>query len=463
MRSKISGEHSELRATVALAVPVVLVQLGFMAMGVVDTLMVGRLSARALAAVAIGNLYFFNVTIFASGTLMALDPIIAQAVGAGDDETVARSAQRGLLLSLGLSVLTIVPLIPAPQVLTALRQPAEIIPDAGQYLRISIAGVAPYLAFVVLRQSLQAMHHVAPIVWTVVAANLANAGFNWVFVYGHLGSPAMGVAGSAVATAIGRWLMLLFLLAGAWRELRPHLVPIRRGIANWAPLSTMLRIGMPIGGQQALEAGAFGAIGLLMGLIGTVAVAAHQIAITLAAFTFMVPLGVGSAAAVRVGHAIGAGDEPRARAAIRAAYLCGVGFMTLTAIAFLTLPHLLAAAFTGDARVIALASTLIPIAGFFQVFDGGQAVGAGVLRGAGDTTAPLLVMLAAYWLLGVPVSAYLGFRTSMGPAGLWWGFVCSLAAVALFLFVRIRVVFGRAVERVSVEVQPRTTTRSDQI
>jgi MATE family multidrug resistance protein len=451
IHSENDGEHSELRSTIRLAIPVVLVQLGFMAMGVVDTLMVGRLSARALAAVAIGNLYFFNVSILGSGTLMALDPIVAQAVGAGDAETVARSAQRALLLSLGLSVVTALVLAPAPQILTFLHQPAEVVPDAGTYLRISIVGVAPYLAFVVLRQSLQAMHRVAPVVWTVIIANLANAGFNWVFVYGHLGSRALGVAGSAVATAIGRWLMLLVLLGGAWRELQPHLTPIRSGITDRGPLLHMLRIGVPIGAQQLLEAGAFGAIGLLMGLIGTVAVAAHQIAITLAAFTFMVPLGVGSAAAVRVGHAIGAGDEPRARAAIRAAYLCGVGFMTVTAVVFLTMPRLLAAAFTTDARVIALASSLIPIAGFFQVFDGGQAVGAGVLRGAGDTTAPLLVMLAAYWLLGVPVSAYLGFRTSMGAAGLWWGFVCSLAAVAIFLGVRIRVVFGRGVRRVSAE------------
>jgi len=294
------------------------------------------------------------------------------------------------------------------------------------------------------------MHRVAPIVWTVVAANLVNAGCNWVFVYGHLGSPALGVSGSAVATAIGRWLMLVLLLAMAWRELEPHLVPLRRGIFEWPAIARMLAIGTPIGGQQMLEAGAFGAIGLLMGLIGTVAVAAHQIAITLAAFTFMVPLGVGSAAAVRVGHAIGAGDDARARAAIRAAYVCGVGFMAITAIVFLTMPRLLASAFTGDSRVIALAAALIPIAGFFQVFDGAQAVGAGVLRGAGDTTAPLLVMLAAYWLLGVPVSAYLGFRTTMGAAGLWWGFVCSLAAVAIFLGVRIRILFGRRLERVSV-------------
>ena len=438
----------ELRATVSLAIPVVLVQLGFMAMGVVDTLMVGRLSARMLAAVALGNLYFFNVSIFGAGTLMALDPLVAQALGAGDTEAAARAVQRGLVLSLALSLVTSLLLAPAGALLRALHQPSEIIGDAAAYLHISIAGAVPFLAFVVLRQSLQAMHRVAAIVWTIVLANLTNAGLNWVFVYGHLGSPALGVAGSAIATAISRWLMTILLLAFAWRHLAPTLRPIRPGTLEWPPMRRMLAIGMPIGAQQALEAGAFGAIGLLMGVLGTTEMAAHQIAITLAALTFMVPLGVGSAAAVRVGHAVGAGDAVRAREAIRAAYVCGVGFMMLTAAVFLTVPGVLASAFTPDARVVALASVLIPIAGVFQVFDGGQAVGAGVLRGAGDTKAPLIVMLAAYWLVGVPVSAYLGFRTSLRATGLWWGFVISLGVVAVFLYLRIRVVFRSEVERV---------------
>lgn len=430
---------------VSLAIPVVCVQLGFMAMGAVDTLMVGRISAAMLAATALGNLFFFNVSIFSAGTLMALDPLVAQAIGAGDSNAVACSVQRGLVLVAGLSVLTSIPLAAAEPILRLLRQPAEIIPGAASYLELSIAGVVPFLGFVVLRQSLQAMHRVAPILWTVVIANLTNAVLNWVFVYGHLGSPALGVTGSAIATAISRWLMMILLLVLAWPDLAPNLRPLHRDVFAWAPIRRMLAIGMPIGAQQALEAGAFGAIGLLMGVLGTIEMASHQIAITLAALTFMVPLGVGSAAAVRVGHAIGAGDTQRAREAIRAAYLCGVGFMVLTAVAFLGFPHVLAGAFTSDARVIALAAALIPIAGVFQVFDGGQAVGAGVLRGAGDTTAPLLVMLAAYWLLGIPVSAYLGFRTSLGAAGLWWGFVISLGAVALFLYLRIRTVFGEEV------------------
>jgi MATE family multidrug resistance protein len=446
-----NGERSELRATVRLAVPVVFVQLGFMTMGVVDTLMVGRLSARVLAAVALGNLYYFNVSIFGQGTLMALDPLVAQAIGAKETDSVSRAIQRGLLIAAMLSVATALLLAPAAPALRALHQPAEIIPEAAAYARISIAGVLPYFAFVVLRQSLQAMHRVAPIVWTMIVANLTNAGLNWVFVYGHLGSPPLGVAGSAVATAISRWLMTALLLMLAWKELRPNLLPVRADSWQWRPIARMLAIGMPIGAQQLLEVSAFGAIGLLMGVMGTAAMAAHQIAITLAALTFMVPVGVATAAAVRVGHAIGAGDDARARSAVRAAYTCGVGFMTMTAAVFLSMPHLLSTTFTRDAEVAALASLLLPIAGIFQVFDGAQAVGAGVLRGAGDTTAPLYVMLASYWIVGVPVSAYLGFRTSLGPAGLWWGFVVSLAAVAAVLLLRIRTVFGRELRRVSVE------------
>jgi MATE family multidrug resistance protein len=382
---------------------------------------------------------------------MALDPLVAQAIGAGESGSVSRAVQRGLVLSVFLSIVTALLLAPAAWVLRAAHQQPDVIPDAARYVQISIAGALPFLAFVVLRQSLQAMHRMAPIVWTVILANVSNASLNWVFVYGHLGSPALGVVGSSVATAISRWLMMLLVLGLGWRELEPALFPFRADSLRLGPLVRMMRIGAPIGAQQALEAGAFGAIGLLMGVLGTVQMAAHQIAISLAAFTFMVPLGVASAAAVRVGHAIGAGDDTRAKAAVRAAYLCGVGFMIVPSVLFLAVPHAFAAAFSGDERVVAFAATLIPIAGVFQIFDGAQAVGAGVLRGAGDTTAPLYVMLGAYWIVGVPVSAYLAFHAGYGAAGLWWGFVVSLAAVALFLLRRIRVVFGRELRRVHIE------------
>jgi MATE family multidrug resistance protein len=443
--------ESELRATISLALPVVLVQIGMMFMGVVDTVMVGHVSARVLAAVALGNLYFFNAIVLANGTLMALDPVIAQAVGAGDMDAVSRAVQRGIILAVGLSVVTALFMLPAHWVLVVTRQQPEIIPDTAAYLRISIPGVLPFLVFVVFRQTLQALHRVAPIVWTIIGANLCNAGLNWVFVYGHLGSPALGASGSALATLASRWLMGIALLVFAWPSLRPHLVPTRREAWLVTPLERLLQLGLPVGLQQLLESGAFGAIGLMMGMLGTTEMAGHQIAITLAALTFMVPLGVAAAASVRVGRAIGARDQARAKLAARAAFICGMGFMTITALLFLGMPRLLASIFTSETGVIAIAGVLIPVAGVFQIFDGAQAVGAGVLRGLGDTRAPLIGMIAGYWLIGLPVSLVLGFHSPLRAAGLWWGFVASLSIVALFLAWRIRVLFLREIRRVQVD------------
>jgi len=269
-----------------------------------------------------------------------------------------------------------------------------------------------------------------------------------VFVYGHLGSPAMNARGSAIATLISRWVMTFALFYFARRDLAPRFRPVIQGVADRTALWSMLKLGAPIGAQQMLEALAFGAVGLLMGRLGSNELAAHQAAINLAALTFMVPLGVGAAASVRVGRAVGAGDPAGARAATHAAYVCGVGFMCVTALGFLVFPGQLAAMMTSDSKVIPIAAALIPVAGIFQVFDGGQAVGAGVLRGLGDTRLPLISMLGGYWLIGLPVSVWLGFSTSMREVGLWSGFVASLGIVAIFLLLRIRVLLGRDIRRV---------------
>ena len=444
------GFRRELRAMTRLAGPVVVVQVGLMAMGVADTIMVGRVSATSLAAAALGNLYFFSLSIFSMGTLMALDPLVAQAVGARDDVGVARAMQRGLALALVLSVVTSLVLVPAAPVFAALRQPPDVIPDAARYAVISIWG--SFRSCVRrLAADLQAMHRVAPIVVTIVAANVLNVFLNWVLIYGNLGSPALGVPGSAWATCLSRWLMAAGLLALAWRDLRPYLRPARLDAIRVDPLVRMLRLGIPIGLQQGLEVGAFAIIGLLMGMLGTVEMAAHQIAINLASTTFMVPLGVGAAAAVRVGRAVGACDPAAARRAAKIALGLGVGFMTLAAVLFISAPLALAQVYSPDSRVLGLAVLLIPIAGVFQVFDGIQAVAAGVLRGVGDTRAPLVVNLVGFWLVGVPISTYLGFRTDARAVGLWWGFVAGLGAVAAFLLVRIRVRMRRDLARVTLE------------
>src|SRR5688500_4183068 len=442
---------SDLRAMMQLALPVAAVQLGIMAMGVTDTIMVGHVSPAALAATALGNLYFFIGGIFGQGTLMALDPVISQAVGARDEDSIARAIQRGLLLSLALTIVTCATFFPVAWVFALLRQPPDVVPDAAAYVRIAIPGVFPFYAFIVFRQSLQAMGRVAPVLWTVLAANLLNVVLNWIFIYGNLGSPALGVAGASVATSISRWMMAVLLLSLSGHEVWRRLHPWRADTGAVRPLARMVRLGLPVGAQYLLEYGAFAAAALLMGLLGTTQMAAHQIAINLASFTFMVPLGVSAATAVLVGQAIGAGDEPRARRAAMAGLACGTAFMCLSAVVFRLFPEPLARAYTSDAAVIALTATLIPIAGVFQVFDGIQAVAAGILRGIGDTHSPAVINIIGFWVIGLPVSWALAFRFGGGAIGLWWGIVVGLAVVALILLARVRARLARAMVRVRID------------
>jgi len=443
--------RKHLHATVRLALPVVVIQVGMMTMGVVDTVMVGHLSAHALAAVALGNLYFFGLAIFAMGTLMVLDPVVAQAVGARDEPAIARGIQRGVLLAGLLTVPAAALLLVAQPFLEFARQPAEVVPAAAGYAARMAPGVLPFFVFVVFRQSLQAMQRTRPILIAILVANLANAGLNWVLIFGHLGVPAMGVLGSAWATTASRWLLAVLLLLLVRRRVAPYLWPIRPELWDPAPLGRMLRLGLPIGCQVVLEFGAFAFVALMMGWLGTREMAGHQVAINLASLTFMVPLGTADAASVLVGQAVGRGDARGARGASASALLCGAGFMSLTAIVFLTLPGPLARLYTTEAEVIAVAAALIPLAGVFQVFDGLQAVAGGILRGLGETRVAMLVNLFGYWGLGLPLSWLLGFRAGLGPSGLWWGLVAGLAVVATVLLVRVRIALARRRERVLID------------
>jgi len=427
------------------------VQVATMSMGVVDTIMVGRVSPTDLAAVALGNLYFFATAVFGMGVLFALDPVISQAVGAGDRVAVARGVQRGLVLSLGLTVLASLLLLPAGPVLAFLRQPPDVIPKAAGYAWASIPGVLPFYAFTVLRQSLQAMARVRPVLVTVVLANVVNVFFNWVFIYGNLGAPALGAVGSGWATTLSRWIMTGLLLGLAWPLLRDTVRPFRPEALATAPLRRFLRLGSPIGLQQLFEFGVFGAAGVLMGWMGTVAMASHQVALNLASLTFMVPLGVAQAGSVLVGQAVGRGDPPQARRAAGGALMVGAGFMAATAILFRVAPGILARVYTADVEVVALAMVLIPIAGIFQVFDGVQVVALGALRGVGDTRTPMILNLVGFWAIGLPVSGWLGFRTSLGPPGVWWGLALGIGVVALLLLARVRHRFGRDLRRLVME------------
>jgi MATE family multidrug resistance protein len=445
---------AELGATFRLALPIVVVQVGMQIMGAVDTIMVGRVSASDLAGVALGNMYFFGVSIFGMGVLMALDPIVAQAVGARDEPAIARGVQRGFVLAGLLTVLACLLLLPAEPVFRALRQPADVVPIAAGYALVMIPGVLGFYGFVVIRQTLQAMRRLRPIVLTIVVANLANVFFNWTFIFGHLGVPRMGAVGSAWATSLSRTLMMLMLLALGWRELRAYVRPWRADSLAWTPIWRMVRLGVPIGTQFQLEFGAFGVVALLMGWLGTVEMAAHQVALNLASVTFMVPLGVSAAAAVLVGQAVGRGDAVEARRGAWSALLLGAGFMAVSGAMMLSIPALFAELYTTQTAVAALAAVLIPLAGLFQIFDGLQVVAIGVLRGIGDTRGPMLINVLGFWLVGIPTSFYLGFRLDGGPRGLWWGLVVGLGIVALVLLLRVRSRFAGDLRRVVIDDLP---------
>jgi MATE family multidrug resistance protein len=444
----------EFRALCRLAVPVVVVQLGLMLMGVVDTVMVGRLSAEALGAVALGNLFFFTAAVIGWGTLMALDPVVAQAVGARDEPAIARGLQRGIILSGVVTIPTMLALLLVAPALRAMGQPAELIPDASRYIYIIIPGLLPFYLFIAFRQTLQALERIAPIVPAIVAANQHNALLNWAFIYGNAGAPAMGVAGAALATTLSRFVLAGAVLYTGWDALGPRLRPWRPESLEPRALRRMIRIGLPIGAQMFFEYGVFALVGALMGRIGTLAIGGHQIALNLSAIVFMVPQGIGAAAAVLVGQAIGAQVLPLARRSALGSVLLGGGFMVGAALFFLLFPKKLAGLYSTDPRVVAIAGSLIVLGGFFAVFDGLQAVCIGILRGIGDTRAPVAISMVGYWLIGMPVSVVLGFPLGLGPDGLWWGLVIGLAVTAAVLLIRVQVRLRSALRRIVIDPAP---------
>jgi MATE family multidrug resistance protein len=438
LKSELFPKRTHVSALSGFAIPIVTVQVGISLMGTVDALMVGRVSAADLAAVALGHLYFMTVSSFGTGTLLALDTVISQAVGSGKKKRIDLGIQRGLLLTIPLSLITGVLLLPAQDLFVLLRQPTETIPMASGYAIASIGGILPLYGFLVLRQSLQCLGAFSPIVWAVVIGNTTNIVLNWIFVFGHLGAPEMGAVGAGWATAAGRWVMAFVVLKRGWFWLETHLGSFRKEVSDRVKMLQIIRIGCPIGIQTTLEYGVFAVIGLLVGLFGTIAMASHQIAISLASSTFMIAVGIAQATTVLVGRAVGSKDIPTARRFAGAGLLNVSVVMATTGLIFFFFPEFMAQLYTDDLSVIVLATTLIPIAGIFQIVDGLQAVTSGILRGIGDTLIPMGINLVGFWLIGLPISAYLGFGLDMASAGLWWGMVVALAVVCSFLMLRLK-------------------------
>lgn len=434
----------ETRATLALALPLAGANLSQIAMSVIDTVMVGKLGPVPLAAVALGGGFYFTSVVICLGALTAVAPLAAYEIGAGNRGAAGRIAGNGLVLAALLSVLVIGSMVLADRFLGMIGYDLALTRDIGHFLRAVCWGAPGFLGFVVLRSFLSALNRTRAVMVVLALCVPANAGLNWLLIFGHLGAPAMGLVGAAYASATVQWLMMLGLLGVALALRRSDKAPRLRGKIHEIPadLARILRVGAPISGLQALEIGVFITGAALVGLFGADAVAAHQIAINYASITFMVPMGIGQAATVRVAAERGAGSLAAAQRAVLVAMTLGTGFMAISAIVIWALPRTIVAAYVavddpGNHEVVTLALRFLFFAALFQIVDGMQVVAAGALRGYEDTVVPMIFAGLGYWGIGFVGGWALMFPFGLGPIGMWWGFVIGLTVVAMLLTVRL--------------------------
>ena len=440
--SQVSGQQwkRELGALTKLAIPVVLSELGWMAQGVVDTIMVGRLGPAAIGAVAVGNAVFYTPSLFGIGLLLGLDTVVAQAYGRKDFDDCHRWLAQGIYLATAITPILMILVACASFGFARFGITPEVAAPAAGYLRMLNWSILPLLIYGASRRYLQGVGQVRVITLTYVGANLFNWGGNWALIYGHLGFPAMGVRGSALSTVIARISMAVSLMGFAWRYERKRGHPLFK---HWAGpqldrIRQLIRLGLPAAGQIILEVGAWNVATLSAGWLNPIALATHQIAINYASITYMVPLGISAAAAVSVGHAVGAGDKTRARRAGWLALALGSSFMVLAGIVFLIVPRPLIELYTQDPRVLAVGPSLLWIAAAFQIFDGVQTVCTGALRGLGETRAPMIANFVGYWILGLPLGLILCFVFKWGIYGMWIGLTLALIVISSILLYRWR-------------------------
>ncbi len=431
--------RDDLKRLLAIALPITLYQIGSMMLGVVDMLMVGHVGTDAMAAAALGLLWTNGTWILGLGVVLGVDPLISQAHGAQDGRGVAIAFQRGLVVAALVSVPIGITWGFTGPVLRGLGQSADLAAAAARFVWAQIPTLPFYLMTTAVQMYLVNRGRPIPIVFVVLAGNALNALFDWVLIYGHLGVPALGLTGSGIATATTRLLMFAMLAGtvwafglheGAWIPWGKHAFDV----TGWKQIA---KIGMPTGITYFLEVWAFQIATLLAGRLGKVELAAHAIVLNMASLAFMIPMGIAAGAATRVGHLIGEGDPHRAQ---RTAHLAlGVGALAMSGSAslFALFRHELPRFYGAEPAVAALAATILPIAATFQLFDGTQGVGGGILRGMGRTRPAALFNLLGYYVLALPLASVLAFRHHMGLAGLWWGLAWALAMIAAALVVFI--------------------------
>ena len=426
--------QAERRALIRLAAPLAIQQAGFQLMGTVDALLLGRYDDAALAGAGIGNNLLFAIVSVGLGIVMGLDTVVPQALGAGRTADARRAADAGVRLAVMVGLVATLLVFASPLLLEVAGVERSVVAEARPYVYLRALGVVPFLITVAQRSYLAAHGSTRPLLVAVIVGNLVNAALDLALIYGipAIGLPALGVIGAATATTIVQ-VVTVAVYVVAIRKLDGH-APRARSTA--ADLAMVARYGAPVGLQILAEIGIFGLATVLAGRLGKIPAAAHSIALNLASFTFSFAFGIASATSVRVGHAVGAGDLALARRRGLQGLRIGLATMGVFAATFVAIPALLAGGFTNDHAVIAATVPLLELAALFQLSDGSQAIGAGALRGLGDTHATFIGNLLGHYLVGLPIMLGLGFGAGLGAPGLWWGLSAGLTVTALYLVLR---------------------------
>jgi MATE family multidrug resistance protein len=436
----------ESRLTLRLALPLMIGQLSQMLLGVADTVMVGHLGVTELAALTFASSLFHLPCVFGIGVLTAVSVFTSNSRGADDAPAARAGCRNGLILatSLGMCLFALSWIV--SNHLGSFGQPPEVAARTTLYFRILMASVIPALASIALKNHADALNRPWPPFWIFLGGVMLNIGLNWIMIYGKLGCPELGLEGAAWATLIARAAILAAMLVWLRRaaDLRDWVPHRWWRMPDFAKIRSLLGIGLPASAQMMFEVSAFSLAGLIMGRFGPVSMAAHQIAITLAATAFMIPLGLSMALTVRFGEAHGAGENERLRPIAISGWLMVTCFGLLGASCFLVFGDWMASAFTRDAEVIRLTASLLVIVGVFQIFDGLQVGSSAMLRGLHDVRMPALMSFVSYWLCGLPVGAGLAFGLGLGARGVWWGLAAGLFVACLTLGPRLWNRSGRA-------------------
>jgi MATE family multidrug resistance protein len=440
-----SAWREETRATLSLAWPMILTNLAQSAPTTIDVVMLGWLGPAALAAGALGTNLYFAFLIFGIGLITAVSPMVAREIGARRSSVrdVRRTVRQGLWSAVAISLPVWAILWNAEPILRALGQEPELAARAAQYMRALQWAFLPFLGYIVLRSFIAALERPLWGLWAGLAGTLVNTLLAWCLIFGKLGFPRLEMVGAGIATTISCSVMfgVLAAVVSIDKKFRRYHLFGRFWRADWPRFLGLWRLGLPIAATLVFEVSIFNAAVFLMGLIGANSVAAHSIAIQIASIAFMVPLGFGQAATVRVGLAYGARDRDAITRAGWAAYVLGVGFMAFTACLMMFAPRILIGVFLDrsdpdNQEVIELAVLFLVFAALFQLADGAQVVAAGMLRGLQDTRVPMLIAALGYWGVGLPLGILLGFPLGLAGAGIWIGLAGGLFVVAVLMTVR---------------------------